>query len=226
VVIELSRTTWPLYNSVLAEPVEVHMKTGLLLVSLISLSAVTPAQQKTDLGLPELNVVRTAVLSPSYGCRSEDDFSQGYGATALFLSKYSRQRNSPDLLFNGACKAEDDFEGPMAGDDMSLIADLGVVPLEDVSSSRAFNFRRIHSFDLYSKFAQQARVQPHHTYALLINTRETRGLFVFTLDDYQPNRKVAISYAVKEYEILDVKAESKGFDWEAQNRLAETRWIF
>ena len=202
------------------------MRTGLLLVFLLILNAGCVAQQKPDLGLPELNVVRTAILSPNYGCRSESAFSQGYGTTALFLSEYSRQRNSPDLLFNGACKSEDDFEGSTAGDDMSLIADLGVVPLEDVSSSRAFNFKRIHSFDLYSKFAQQARVQPHHTYALLINKREIRGLFVFTVDDYQPNKKVALSYAVREYQVLNLKAESKGFDWDTENRVAETRWIF
>ena len=202
------------------------MKTGLLLASLLVLSAAAVAQQKPDLDLPELNVVKTAMLSPNYGCRSEAAFSQGYGTTALFLSKYSRQRNSPDLLFNGACKSEDYFEGSTAGDDMSLIADLGVVPLEDVSSSRAFNFKRINSFDLHSKFAQQTRVQPHHTYALLINKSEIRGLFVFTVDDYQPNTKVALSYAVREYQVLNLKGESKGFDWDAENRAAETRWVF
>lgn len=202
------------------------MKTGFVLASLLVLSAVSAAQDKIDLGLPELNVVKTAVLSPNYGCRSKTAFSQGYGTTALFLSKYSQRRNSPDLLFNGACKSEDDFEGSTAGDDMSLIADLGVVPVEDVSSSRAFNFKRLNSFDLYSKFAQQARVQPHHTYALLINKREIRGLVVFTVDDYQPNKKVAVSYAVKEYQVLDLKSESKGFDWDAENRAADIRWLF
>ena len=109
---------------------------------------------------------------------------------------------------------------------MSLIADLGDVPLDEVSSSRAFNFRRVHSFDLYSKFTQAARVQSHHTYALLINTRDLRGLLIFRVEDYQPNSKVNLTYAVREYQLLQVKGESKGFDWEAENRIAETHWVF
>jgi hypothetical protein len=202
------------------------MKTGLLLVLLLVLSGATAAQQKTDLGLPELNVVKTAVLSPIFGCSSTVDFRKGYGETALFLSGYSREMNSPDLLFEGACQSEDYFAGPRAGDDMSLVADLGDVPLDQVSSSRAFNFKRVHSFDRYSRFAQEARVQSQHTYALLINTRDLRALLVFRVEDYQPNSKVSLTYAVRDYQLLQVKGESKGFDWEAENRAAETQWVF
>jgi hypothetical protein len=90
-----------------------------------------------------------------------------YSKTALFLSKYSDDRNSPDLLFNGACGSEDNFQGSTAGDDMSLIADPGTVPLEEVTTSKAFNFKRIHSMDLYSKFAQEAKVEANHTYVVL-----------------------------------------------------------
>jgi hypothetical protein len=93
---------------------------------------------------------------------------------------------------------------------MSMVADLGIVPLEEVSSSRAFNLKRIHRFGLYSKFAQAARLESHHTYAVLINTRERRGLFVVRVDDYEPNKRVNLSYAVKEYQLLDVRGESKG----------------
>ena len=171
-------------------------------------------------------MIKTVDLSPSYSCRSETAFRQGYAGTALFLSGYSRERNSPDLLFNGACKSEDYFEGSTAGDDMSLVADLGDVPLDEVSSSRAFNFKRVHSFELYSKFAQAAPVQVHHTYAVLIDKRDLRGLFVFRVNDYQPNTHINLSYAVREYQMVNVAGESKGFDWSAENRVAPIRWSF
>jgi len=202
------------------------MKAVLLLASLLVLSISASSQHKHDFGLPELNVIKTAELSPNYSCRSEAAFRQGYAGTALFLSEYSRERNSPDLLFNGACKSEDYFEGPRAGDGMSLVADLGDVPLDEVSSSRAFNFKRVHSLDLYSRFSQVALVQSHHTYALLINTRDLRGLLVFRVNDYQPNTRVTLNYAVREYQMLNVAGESKGFDWAANNQMSPIRWAF
>jgi hypothetical protein len=210
------------YNSVLVDA-EADMKTGFLVASLLLLSSGSLAQQKDELGLPELNVVKTAVLTPSYSCRSASAFRQGYAGTALFLSESSRETNSPELLFNGACKSED-FEGMLAGDGMSLVADLGDVPLAEVSSSRAFNFKRIHSFELYSRFAQAARVEAHHTYAVLINTRDLRGLFVFRVEDYKPNSSVVLSYAVKDYQVLAVRGASKGFDWSAENRPTSVRF--
>lgn len=199
------------------------MKTPFFLASLLILSAGSATQQKDAFGVPELNVIKTAVLSRSSSCPSAADVRQGYAGTALFLSEYSRRRNSPDLVFNGACNSEDSFEGSTAGDDMSLVADLGIVPLEQVSSSQAFNFRRVYSFELYSKFAQLSRVIPQHTYAVLINKRELRGLFVFKVEDYQPNKRVSLSYAVREYQLLNVRVESKGFDWSAENKVASTR---
>jgi len=185
---------------------------------LLALSPFPSQQQKADLGLPELHVIKTVTLSPNYGCRSKDEFRTGYANTALFLSKYSDDRNSPDLLFNGACGSEDYFEGSTAGDDMSLIADLGEVPLEEVTTSKAFNFKRVHSFDLYSRFTEQAKVEGNHTYALLINKSEVRGLFVFSVLNYAPNKKVDLRYAVKEYEVLNVTNRSEGFDWSAKNQ--------
>src|SRR5688500_8951387 len=113
--------------------------------------------QKSD--LPDLHKIKTVTLSPSYSCRSADEFQRGYQNTALFLTAYSKQINSPDLLFNGACRSEDYFHAATAGDDMSLIADLGAnVSLEEVSASRAFNLKRVHSAADYSKFVQSAKV--------------------------------------------------------------------
>jgi hypothetical protein len=194
------------------------MKSLLALTSILFVSsALTSQAQKPDPGLPELHAIKTVTLSPSYSCRSKEEFRDGYARTALFLSKYSEDRNSPDLLFNGACGAPDYFQSSSAGDDMSLVANLGDVPLEEVTSSKAFNFKRIHSFDLYSKFTQEARVQAKHTYAVLINARERRGLFICSVVDYVANKKVDLKYAVKEYQLLNVERQSEGFDWSAKN---------
>jgi hypothetical protein len=175
-------------------------------------------QQQTELGLPELHTIKTATLSPAYSCRPPEEFQAGYQNTALFLSRYSATRNSPDLLFNGACGAKDYFEGATAGDDMSLIADLGEVPIEEVSASKAFNFKRVHSFDLYSRFTRVAPVEAHHTYVVLINKRELRGLFAFSVRSYVPNSKVDLQFAVKEYQLLNLRGQSDGFDWASRNR--------
>lgn len=193
------------------------MKSLLLLISIAGLyPALNPQSTKDELGLPELNIIKSATLSPNYGCRSEDDFRSGYANTALFLSQHSHV-NSPDLLFNGSCGGEDWFVGSTGGDEMSLIADLGNVPLEETTASKAFNWRRIHVFDSYSKFAQAVRVETGHTYALLINKRDVRGLFVFSVVNYEPNKKVELRYAVKEYEIISVSNRAGEFRWDAKN---------
>jgi len=169
--------------------------------------------------LPELHAIKTVTLSPSYSCRPSDEFQKGYASTALFLSAYSKQRNSPDLLFNGACRSDDYFGASTAGDDMSLIADLGEnVLLEEVSTSRAFNLKRVNSFAEYSKFADSVKVVANHTYAVLLNESDKRGLFIFTVVNYVPNEKVELKYAVKSYQIVpNGQVVSAGFDWERKN---------
>ena len=177
----------------------------------------TPAE-RADLGLPELHKIKTAILSPCYSCRSQEDFHKGYAKTALFLSSFSEQHLGPDLLFNGSFGGDDYFEGSTSGDDMSMIADFGTEPLEDVTAVRVFNLRRIHSFDLYSRFARIAKVEASHTYALLIDKRDVRGLLVFTVTGYEPNKRVDLRYGVKEYQLLQVSAQSEGFNWDAKNQ--------
>lgn len=174
---------------------------------------------EADFALPTLHAIRDASLSPAYSCRSTEEFGKGYQSTALFLSAYTKRRNSPDLLFNGACGAADYFEAATAGDDMSLIADLGAdVSLEDVSATRAFNLQRVQSSTIYSKFVRVVKVEPNHTYAVLLNGRERRGLFVFSVTEYVPNKKVSLKYAVKSYQVMPVgQVASSGFQWEQTN---------
>ena len=139
--------------------------------------------------------------------------------TALFLSDYARQRNSPDLLFNGACRAVDYLEASTAGDDMSLVADLGTgISLDDLSASQAFNVRRVHASAAYSKFARVATIEQGHTYAVLLNASDKRGLFMLSVTEHVPGAKVTLRYAVKAYEVMPGgRISSPGFQWDRAN---------
>ena len=177
-----------------------------------------PNRTAESYSLPKLHVINSVTLSPSYSCRSKDDFKKGYEKTALFLSSYSKKRNSPDLLFNGACGSEDYFVAATSGDSMGLIADLGTdASVEELSAHLVFNKQNVHSFPSYSRFAQAVKVEANHTYAVLLNSSDIRGLFIFTVTTYVPNKRVEIRYAVKDYQILDLKAKSPGFSWEQKN---------
>ena len=192
------------------------MKQILLLLAIL-LPASVAAAQSPDYGLPELHKIKTVTLSPSYSCRSAEDFHKGYENTALFLSVFAKQRNSPDLLFNGACGSPDYFEASTAGDDMALIADLGEIALEDVTAQSAFNAKNIFVFKKFSRFARVAPVSVGATFAVLLNKSEIRSLFVVKVISYVPNKEVTLQYAVKEYQILNVKSQSPGFDWGRKN---------
>jgi hypothetical protein len=194
------------------------MKTvGLSIVLLLILTVTAAAQRATqNFGLPELHSIKTVTLSPPYSCRSPEQFQKGYESTALFLSAYSKQRNVPDLLFNGACKSGNYFQ---PGSSFSLIADLGSeVELSEVSVLRAFNLRRIHNFADYSKFAQVVNVEVDHTYAVLLNDDDIRGLFIFKVVEYVPDERVVLEYAVKLYQVTPTGGvRSDGFDWEKRS---------
>lgn len=168
----------------------------------------------TPPGLPELHSVKTATLGASYSCRSKEEFDSGFRKTALFLSTHGVETNSPDLLFNGACGAENRFDVTFAGDDMSLVADLGAVAIERVTARNAFNIAGGATGPNISRFARDAKVEQGHTYAVVVNHSDRRGLFVFTVDRFVPDQTVVIRYDVKSYQITERVVQSAGFDWE------------
>ncbi|HLK63662.1 MAG TPA: hypothetical protein VKU19_09490 [Bryobacteraceae bacterium] len=188
-----------------------------LLVVLILLFSNPVRSQRSQPGhnpenLPQLNVVTNVTLSPPYSCGHDN--SQGYGTTALFLSDFARQRGAPELLFNGACGATDYFDGNTAGDDMSLIADLGAVPLTDVTTHMVFNLRNVNTPSDYTKFATVANIVPGHTYAAVINHYSVRGLLVFNVVRLVPDQEVVLQYEVKNYQINTAFQRSAGFTWD------------
>jgi hypothetical protein len=197
-----------------------HMMTVLAL-TLCSLGAGAqgPAARRE---LPDLHVIRTATLAPSYSCRDAAGSSRGYERTALFLSRNAEQLNAPDLVFNGACGSPDTFDVSTAGDDMALIADLGAgTSIEEVTAHRAFNLKRVAGAENYSRFTQTAHVIAGHTYAVLLNKANVRGLFVFAVTSHDPNRSVAIRYAVKSYNVVRTEQRAEGFGWDTPSRAAE-----
>jgi hypothetical protein len=192
---------------------------ALFAITALSLGIPIPQQNQENFGLPELHKIKTISFGPSYGCQKHA--RPDYGDAALFLSALSRRRNTPELVFVGACGGVDSLRAMTAGDDVGVIADLGEVPLEKVTARLVFNTRDRNddSFDFYSKFVQQAKVQPNHTYAVLIDRSEMRSIFVFTITSYILNKELDLKYAIKEYQVLGLRAQSPGFDWKAESKL-------
>jgi hypothetical protein len=185
---------------------------SILIAAVLLMTAPSISQKgQDDLDLPELHKVQKISLGPSYSCRSKEDFQKGYGNTGLFLSKSS---HSPDLLFNGACGSRDYLEGG----EMTVIADLGKLRLEDLKADQALNVQRVHSQDLYSRFTSEVEPEIGHVYAVLINKIEARGLFYFTVTGYIPNERLDLRYSVKQYQLMGLRAQSPGFDWERRSQ--------
>src|SRR5438552_4136834 len=114
------------------------LKRWTFVVLLAGLLGTTATSQKASDApqLPTLYKIQHITLSPSYSCRSKEEFRRkGYEGTALYLSGYSEELRSPELLFNGACKSADNFEGALAGDALDVIADYGDVALESLTGN-------------------------------------------------------------------------------------------
>ncbi|HKS27854.1 MAG TPA: hypothetical protein VJS44_08550 [Pyrinomonadaceae bacterium] len=190
----------------------------LVFVLVLMAFAVSVSAGGESYSLPELHVIKTVTLAPTHSCRSTEEIQKGFQESALFLSDYSRKRNGPDLVFDGACRSRDYFYSSTAGDDMALIGDLGTnVQLEKLTAHDAFNMRNVNTPADYTRFVRMVQVVEGHTYVVLLNKREIRGLFVFTVVNHVPNQRVLLRYAVKEYQIMEAKAQSEGFDWGRDN---------
>jgi hypothetical protein len=188
------------------------MKSLFSIGAIFLLSAFSSFQvPQENLDVPQLGKLNQTTLSPSYGCHSNDDAVPGYNNTALFLTNYSRERNSPELLFEGACKSPDYFVAGTAGDHLDVIADYGVVPLEQLAASDVFGPRR--STDSMAEFRRTIGVQPGHVYGVLINKNTVRGFFFFKVVNYVPNQKLDLQYVVMDYSILREELRAPGFDW-------------
>ena len=181
-----------------------------LLAAFLTISSAVATPVSTV--LPELHVIKEYAFRYPYSCQPSPI---GYKYSALFLTDYDMSRNDPALLYNGACGSQDYFEVMMAGDDFGLISDLGDVPLENVTASRAFNYQRVSGMD--NIFSQTVPAIAGHTYAALLARQDLRALFVFRVDSFRQDGPAAIRYAVKQYGIVTVVQEDPGFSWDEPN---------
>ena len=174
------------------------------LTIMLLLFGVTASAQET-FSPPALNTIEAATLSPSYSCRTKEEFKKGYRKTALFLSELVKRYNSYDLLFNGACGSEDYFESARNSVSKSLIADLGPnIPLENVPPLEAIYVPGAlqDAEPGRPQFKLSAPVRAGHTYAVrLENSKLAEGWFVFTVTRHVPNQLVEIRYSVREYKL-------------------------
>ncbi|MGZ3768580.1 MAG: hypothetical protein ACXVCP_02450 [Bdellovibrio sp.] len=159
--------------------------------------------------MPTLHKIETYTFQASYSCNGS------YEKSALFMSDFSKQRNSPDLLFDGTCGSQLYIEATTAGDDYSVISDLGNVPLESVSASKSFNYDRTVGHD--NTFKETMPVVAGHTYAVLISKSDIRALYVLKVDTIT-NGQMKIRYAVKSYSIQASQVEVPGFNWDQGNQ--------
>lgn len=157
--------------------------------------------------LPELNTVLSFHFSKPYSC------SMSYNTSALFLSSASLERASPELLYNGPCDEPSYFQASTAGDDFSLIADVGELDIVNATSSRAFSWPNVVGKD--NTFKNQAAVVVNHLYAVLLTKSEFRALFwVKVSADFKPNRPhggLDITYAVRSYSVTKEVEASPGY---------------
>ncbi|CAF2390822.1 unnamed protein product [Rotaria sp. Silwood2] len=166
----------------------------------------------TSATLPELHVIKKVSFTHPYSCQSSP---LSYEGCALFLTDYGVSLNMPDLLYNGACGSDNTFDVMLAGDDFGMLTDLGDVPLENVTAAKAFNYEYMVGHD--NKFTDTVKVVSGHTYAALLAKREIRALFVFRVENYERSGPALISYAVKQYGVVESVQEAPGFSWDAPN---------
>lgn len=166
----------------------------------------------TSIDLPQLHLIKRITFKYPYSCQPGPS---SFENCALFLTDYGLSRNMPDLLYNGACGSDNSFDVMLAGEDFGLLSDLGDVPLENVTASRAFNYENM--VGKYNTFAEVISVVQGHTYVAVLAKQEIRGLFVFRVENYERSGPATIAYAVKQYGVIQSFEESPGFSWNATN---------
>jgi len=103
----------------------------------------------------------------------------------------------------------------LAGSNFGMLTDLGDVPLQNVTASKAFNYNNMVGED--NVFTSTIKVVKGHTYAAVLAKQDIRALFVFRVESYERSGPAAITYAVKQYGVIQSVQEAPGFSWNAPN---------
>jgi hypothetical protein len=166
----------------------------------------------TGVILPQLHVIKQIAFKYPYSCQPGP---LSYEGCALFLTDYGVTRNSPDLLYNGACGSDNEFDVMLAGSNFGMLTDLGDVPLQNVTASKAFNYNKTVGQD--NLFTSSIKVVTGHTYAAVLARDDIRALFVFRVESYERSGPAVITYAVKQYGVIESVQEAPGFSWNEPN---------
>ena len=169
-----------------------------------ALLVVTVPQAQAPNPQPQIGVSRTVELTPSYSCRPKEEFRRGYQKTALFLTEEMRVRNSPDLVFNGACGSQNYLHASTHGANYSVIADLSTKPAAAAAGKqRLMQLDARDDRDALKKmgFEDDAAVVPGHTYAILLHKHGVRGLMIVTVTKHVQDKGVELTYEVLDYQV-------------------------
>lgn len=163
--------------------------------------------------LPDLNTITNRTIKTPYGCPGST-----MGSACLSFSTDTPSSNNCDVLLNGGCKT-----GPLywqvnlAGASFGMITDLGDVPLETLTSSKAVNYDGVTGGDNVFKATQT--VVAGHTYAFILARANKRAVFELKVAS-AGDEGVLVTAAVRMYELHSVSASSPGFSWDKNNSAA------
>lgn len=149
-----------------------------------------------------LHEVKTKVFGRPYSCGLDagEKFNYSYEKSALFITDYSKQRNSPELLFEAyrtygdkSCYNFHVMSSTVVGD-VSFIVDLGNVSLEEALRQSEFGSLN---------FKEKQPVVPNHTYLVVLGKREIQAIYAFRVvslgSELGTDNSMVIEYAVKNY---------------------------
>lgn len=182
------------------------MKNQIALFAVLLALSIANADEQLDYKLPENGKIKVATLTGSYSCPAAGVF------TTLHLNRDTFHNGNyyPELQMNFACGSTPSLEGG----DLSLIAEMGDVPLEQITTLTAqapswtvgesYNFRR------------SAVIKEGTTYSVMLNSFKYRGLLVFRVISYKSNI-LTIEYVTRSYSLIKETETSKFIDYKEPN---------
>ncbi len=173
---------------------------------MLGIASKSIALESSRLVLPELNKIKSATLFGSYGENHEGFY--------LNLSSFTEIHKDYDL-FIYSNQREIILKSGTLGPSLSLIADIGDVPLEDVNFYLGLS--PLWTLTDSHNFRKQAVAIPNRTYVVVINNWQTSGMLVFRIEDVRGDQ-VRLRYAVRKYQIKKTILEPERFNYEEKNK--------
>lgn len=144
---------------------------------------------------PQLRAIHELTFLAPFGCGSNTNATSG-----LFLSEDSKANNRPHMILMGECTVKPIFKTAVNNTNIGLIADLGNVPMEEVTGPKAFNFPLQAGKD--SVFKTEAPMEKNKTYVALFTEPTMRALLVFRVIETGGNDKAYKDIKIR-YMFLD-----------------------